>query len=305
MTLYGGIEAGGTKFVCAVAGADGTIRAKTKFPTTTPEETLARAAAFFVAHAPLSALGIGSFGPVDLHPASPNYGCITTTPKPGWQFVDVVGYFQQRLAVPIRFDTDVNAAALGEHRWGAAQGLHTFIYLTVGTGIGGGAMVEGRLLHGAMHPEMGHMLLPRHPRDEAFEGACPYHPNCLEGLAAGPSLEKRWGQRGETLPAAHPAWELEAYYLGVGLATYVLLFAPQRLILGGGVMAQPRLLEKVRAETRRALNGYMQFPALQAIDSYIVPPQLGADAGILGALALAARPHAEPSPRESGHLSKH
>jgi fructokinase len=289
MTIYGGIEAGGTKFVCAAGRGPGTLTAKTQFPTTTPQETIARAIDFFSSlPEPVTALGIGSFGPLDPNPASPTYGFITSTPKPGWSQVDIVGQLKAALGVPVGFDTDVNAAALGEFRWGAAQGLDTFLYLTVGTGIGGGAMVGGKLVHGLTHPEMGHLRIPHDTQRDPFTGSCPFHGDCLEGLAAGPALEKRWGQRGETIPPDHPAWALEAHYLGLGLMSMLLVLSPQRIILGGGVSQVPGLLPRVRAELSALLNGYVQSPAIiEAIDSYIVPPGLGGEAGVLGSIALA------------------
>jgi len=252
---------------------------------------LGRAVEFFRAHhgrAPLAGIGVASFGPVDPEPRSPTYGHITTTPKPGWAHTDVVGCFRTALGVPVGFDTDVNAAALGEHRWGAARGLNTFIYLTVGTGIGGGGMADGRLLHGLIHPEMGHIRIPHDRATDPYPGCCPYHGDCLEGLAAGPALQGRWGVPAENLPAAHPAWALEAHYLALGLANFVCTLSPERLILGGGVMAQPQLWRPMRRELQQLLNGYLQAPQLGArIDEYVVPPALGDRAGIAGALALA------------------
>ncbi len=292
--LYAGIEAGGTKFVCAVGSGPQDIRAEARFPTTTPEETLGKTVAFLrqqqAEHGPFTALGIGSFGPVDLLPGSPKYGYITTTPKPGWANTDLVGVLKNALGVPVGFDTDVNAAALGEWRWGAGQSLDTFIYLTIGTGIGGGALINGQLLHGLVHPEMGHFLLHRDPARDPFPGSCPFHGHCFEGVASGPALEKRWGQRGETLPLDHPAWDLEAHYIAQGLASLACILSPQRIILGGGVMEQRQLFPKVRQETLRFLNGYVSAPAiLQDIENYIVPPGLGSRSGLAGAFALAMR----------------
>lgn len=289
--LYGGIEGGGTKFVCAVGTGPDDIRAEIRFPTTTPEETLGQAIAFFQAHhavTPLAAIGIGSFGPVDLHPGSPTWGYITTTPKPGWPHTDVAGPIQRALRLPVAFDTDVNGAALGEGRWGAAQGLDTFIYLTIGTGIGGGGMVGGQLIHGLVHPEMGHILIPHDREADPYPGWCPYHGDCLEGLAAGPALQGRWGARAETLPTDHPAWALEAKYLADALVTFITTLSPQRIIVGGGVMSQPQMFPLVREMTRARLNGYVQDAAItERIDEYIVPPALGNRAGALGAIALA------------------
>jgi len=293
MPLYGAIEAGGTKFVCATGTSPDDLRAETRLPTTTPEETLGQTLDFFReqhARQPLAAIGVGSFGPVDPDPGSPTFGRITTTPKPGWADTDFVGQVRQALDLPVGFDTDVNAAALGEHRWGAAQGLSTFIYLTVGTGIGGGGLYEGRLLHGLMHPEMGHVPVQRDPVRDPFEGSCPFHGDCLEGLAAGPAIEARWGRPAGDLEPEHPAWKLEAEYLAQGLASFVYVLSPQRLILGGGVMQQRHLFPLVRQALLERLNGYVKVPALvDDIDTFVVPPGLGNRAGIAGALALAER----------------
>ncbi|NLF66570.1 MAG: ROK family protein [Chloroflexi bacterium] len=292
MTLVGGIEAGGTKFVCAVGSGPDDVRAETRFPTTTPEETIGQAIDFFreqrEQHGELVALGIAAFGPLDPDPASPTYGYITSTPKPGWTNVDFAGPLARALDLPVAFDTDVNGAALAEGRWGAAQGLDTFIYLTIGTGIGGGAMVGGSLLHGLLHPEMGHVRLPHDRQQDPYPGRCPYHGDCLEGLASGPAIAARWGQPAETLPVDHPAWALEAHYLALGLVNFIVTLSPQRIILGGGVMAQAQLFPLVRRRVLELLNGYVQSPRLlEAIDTYIVPPALGRRAGVLGALALA------------------
>lgn len=291
--LYGGIEAGGTKFVCAVGSSPDDIRAEERFPTTFPEETIRRAIAFFrqwqdAGEPALSAIGIASFGPLDADPTSPTFGYITIPPKPGWANTDFAGAVRRALGLPVAFDTDVNAAALAEWRWGAGQGLHTLVYLTIGTGIGGGAVVHGRLLHGLAHPEMGHMRIPHDRRRDPFPGTCPFHGDCWEGLAAGPALEARWGRPAETLPADHPAWELEAEYLALGLMNLVYALAPQRMILGGGVMEQSHLFPRIRQRLLQLLNGYTASPMLlQDIERYIVPPALGTRAGVLGAIALA------------------
>lgn len=289
MNLYAGLEAGGSKCVCIVGSNPNDIRAETRFATTTPAETIARAIAFFRPYRDrLVGLGIGAFGPLDPRLDSPSFGCITSTPKPGWAQTDVAGALRQALDLPVAFDTDVNAAALGEYRWGAAQGLDTFLYLTVGTGIGGGAMMNGCLLHGLLHPEMGHIRLPHDWQVDPFPGCCPYHGDCLEGLASGPAIEARWGQPGITLPHDHPGWTLEVHYLALGLVTLLCTLSPQRIILGGGVMQQTHLFPRMRHEVQRFLNGYMQLPALRdSIDTYIVPPALGNRAGVLGAMALA------------------
>jgi fructokinase len=292
--LYGGIEAGGTKFVCGVGTGPEDLRAELRFATTTPEETLGQAIDFFLVqqqkHGPLAAVGIGSFGPVDLDRGSPTWGRVTSTPKPGWRGADVAGTVAGALGVPVAFDTDVNAAALGEQRWGAARGLDSFVYVTVGTGIGGGGMVDGRLLHGLVHPEMGHMLVPHDRDDDPFEGCCPFHGDCLEGLASGPAIEKRWGRRAEELPEDHPAWELEALYLARMAMNLVTTLSPRRIVLGGGVMQQARLLPAIRRRLREMLAGYVQSPAIVSrVDSYVVPSELGTRAGLFGALALAQR----------------
>jgi fructokinase len=229
---------------------------------------------------------------LDLQPASPHYGHITSTPKVGWSNTDIVGRLQKEFDLPIGIDTDVNAAALGEWRWGSAQGLDTFVYLTVGTGIGGGGLANRRLLHGLLHPEMGHIPLPHDTDTDPFPGVCPFHADCFEGLASGLAIEKRWNSRAELLPPDHPAWELEAHYLALALTAYICTLSPQRIILGGGVMTQHHLFPRLRAQVQRRLNGYVRAPAvLEEIDSYIVPPALGAQAGVLGAIALAIEAH--------------
>lgn len=292
--LVGSIEAGGTKFVCTVASGPDDVRDELRYPTTTPDETLARAVAFFetqqAAHGPLAALGIGSFGPIDCTEGSPTWGYVTSTPKPGWSNTDFVGRMREHFDVPIAWDTDVNAAALGEHVWGAARGLDTFVYLTVGTGIGGGGMSRGRLLHGLVHPEIGHIRPRRDPARDPYEGCCPFHGDCLEGLASGTALNGRWGGNAADLPADHEAWDLEADYLAQGVVSLILILSPQRVIMGGGVMKQAQVFPKLRARVRELLNGYVQSPAiLEDIDAYIVPPGLGDQAGMLGAVALAQR----------------
>ncbi len=304
MPLYGGIEAGGTKFVCAIGTGPKAIQAETRFATTTPEENIAQAVQFFRDKGqgrPLSALGIASFGPIDPDPSSERFGYVTTTPKPGWAHTDFAGQIHEALGVPIGFDTDVNVAALGEHQWGAARGLDTFIYLTIGTGVGGGGMVNGQLIHGLIHPEMGHIRIPHDWKEDPYHGYCNYHGDCLEGLTCGPAIEERWEQPGETLPPGHPAWKLEAHYLALGLVNFILPISPQRVIMGGGVMNQKQLFPMIRHSVQTLLNNYLQVPAiLEDIDAYIVPPALGGRAGVLGAIALARAVYKGKAPAIGG-----
>ena len=291
---FGAIELGGTKCVAAVGGADGRIVAETRVPTTAVGATLGGLVSFFTtqrdALGPLDAIGIGSFGPLDLDPGSPRHGWITTTPKPGWADTDVAGWFRDALGVPVALDTDVNAAALGEWRHGAARGADVVVYVTVGTGIGGGVLVHGQPLHGLVHPEIGHLRIPHDRQADPFDGVCPYHGDCLEGLASGPAMAARWGQPAETLPADHPAWELEARYLGLALHDVVCTVSPQRIVLGGGVMTTATLAARVRRGLAALLGGYVQASAiLHAMDHYVVAPGLGSRSGVVGALELAAR----------------
>jgi fructokinase len=283
----GGIEAGGTRWSCAVGGEGVEPRRVESFPTTTPAETIGRAIEFFRAEPDLEALGVGLFGPVEVRPDSPRWGTITTTPKPGWRDVDVIGPLAEALGVPIALDTDVNAAAVGEWRHGAAQGLDTFVYLTVGTGIGGGVFADGRPLHGLLHPEIGHMLIPHDRARDPFDGSCPFHGDCLEGLASGTAMRARWGRPAEEIDDPD-AWDLEAEHLAAGLANVVLVFSAERIVLGGGVGRAPGLIERVRARLPAALAGYVDSPALTVgIDDYLVAPGLGPRSGVVGAIELA------------------
>ena len=271
---YGGVEAGGTKWVCGIGSGPDDLHALTTIPTTTPSETLKRAAEFFTQNGGVSAVGVGSFGPIDLHD-----GRITSTPKPGWTNTEVVSVLHDALGVPVAFDTDVNAAALGEQRWGAAVGLDTFCYITVGTGIGGGVMADGRLVHGLTHPELGHMRVPHDRARDPFAGVCPFHGDCFEGLASGSALRARWGAPAETITDPR-AWELEAEYLALGLVNVVTILSPQLIVLGGGVPKQPGLIPRVRELIDALLAGYVAAPA-------VVAPALGDRAGVLGAIELA------------------
>lgn len=281
----GAIEAGGTKFVCGVGNERGSVEDWCSFPTEHPETTLARVCDYFRDKG-VDAIGIGSFGPIDLQPDSPTYGYITTTPKPDWSNCNVVGALKREFPVPFGWDTDVNAAALGEMTWGAAQGLDNCAYYTIGTGVGIGLIAGGKRVHGLLHPEGGHMRTRRHPKDR-FAGICKYHGDCLEGLAAGPAIEARWQSPGSELPIDHLAWEIESFYIAESITTTILLHSPQKVILGGGVMQQDHLFPIIRKQVVQNLNGYVNMPeTVRDIDRYIVPPGLGQRAGLCGALAL-------------------
>jgi fructokinase len=290
---YGGIEAGGTKIVCALANSPDDVLAIEEFPTSTPQETIPRIIKFFKTKIKshqinLAALGIGSFGPLDLKKSSKTYGHITSTPKPGWQNINFVSPLEESLGTKIFLDTDVNVAALGEKKWGAGQNLENFLYLTIGTGIGGGAIIHGKPLQGLIHPEMGHIRLNQNLKLDPYQGKCPFHKNCFEGLASGPALEERWKQKAEYLEPSHPGWQLEADYIAQALCNLICSFSPERIILGGGVMQQKHLFPLIREKTRNYLNDYIQADAiLHHMDEYIVPAGLGNRAGIFGAIALA------------------
>ncbi|WP_433708295.1 ROK family protein [Paenibacillus illinoisensis] len=281
----GAIEAGGTKFVGGVGNEQGHMEDWCSFPTEHPEITLAKVSDYFRDKG-VEAIGIGSFGPIDLKPDSPTYGYITTTPKSEWENCNVVGILKREFPVPFGWDTDVNASALGEVTWGAAQGLDNCVYYTIGTGVGVGLIAGGKRIHGLLHPEGGHIRTRRHPQDH-FAGLCKYHGDCLEGLAAGPAIEARWQTPGSELPTDHLAWEMESYYIAESITTSILLHSPQMIILGGGVMQQMHLFPMIREQVIHNLHGYVNVPELlQHIDQYIVPPGLGQHAGLYGALAL-------------------
>ena len=286
--LYGGIEAGGTKFVCAVASSPQTIVDETRFPTTTPVETIQQVCEFFVPYMDeLQGIGLGSFGPVDVDPASPTYGYITTTPKPHWGNTNILGILQEKLNLPIAIDMDVVAAGLGEAKWGASMGFDPSLYLTIGTGIGGGYIVDSKPLRGLVSLEMGHIRIPHNLELDPFRGSCPYHEDCFEGLVSGPAIQARFGQRAETLSDADPFWDVEAGYIAHALANYVLTLAPRKIILGGGIMQKDFMFKKIRARVKSLLNGYLHHPMLiDHMDEYIVPPALGNRSGVLGAIAL-------------------
>jgi len=290
--VLAGIEAGGTKFECAVGTGPGDLRSSRLIPTTTPAETLGRVVEFFReqerAGLEIAALGIASFGPLDLSPTSPTYGHITTTPKPGWAGTDLVGILGSQLTVPVALDTDVNGAAYGEYRWGAGRGLGSSVYLTIGTGIGGGAVVRGEPLRGLLHPEMGHVTVRRHPDDD-FEGSCPFHGDCIEGLASGPAIEARTGRSPHDLgEQLERTVELEAWYLAQLVSTVIYVLSPERIVMGGGVMNLTGLREAVRTQTLARLAGSLDGAGLASrMDTYLVAPGLPDSSGVLGAIALA------------------
>ncbi|HTX90289.1 MAG TPA: ROK family protein [Anaerolineales bacterium] len=286
--LYGAMEGGGTKFVCAVGNGPEDIREEIRFPTTGPDETIEKAIAFFKKHKP-AAIGLAPFGPLDLHPSSPSYGSITATPKAGWSNTDILGRFRRAFDLPLAFDLDVNAAAFGEYSWlQENRNLDSLVYYTIGTGIGAGLVIGGKLVHGLTHPEAGHMHLPHDLQKDPFPGSCPFHRDCFEGLANGPAIGKRWGQSGDSLPDEHPAWDLEATYIAHALVSTITLLSPQRIVLGGGVMERLQLFPMIRCKVKEILNGYIPSPLFEGtLDGYIVPPGLGKRSGILGAMALA------------------
>ena len=281
----GALEAGGTKMVVAIGNEHGEIIDRVSIPTESPETTMPELVDYFK-RSKVDALGIGCFGPIDLNKESTTYGYITSTPKLPWRNYNIVGTFSEALNVPIGFDTDVNASAIGEATWGSAKDVKNSIYITIGTGVGVGVIIDGKPLHGMLHPEAGHILLAKHPRD-TFKGACPYHENCMEGLAAGPAIEARYGKKAYELSDQVEVWELEGYYIAQALVNYILTLSPQRIILGGGVMHQEQLMPIIHREVLRMLNGYILTPQLQDIGNYIVLPKLNDNQGIMGCIRLA------------------
>lgn len=286
--ILGALEAGGTKMVCAIGDEKGTILDKISIPTTLPAETMPKLISYFQKFS-LAALGIGTFGPADIHPDSATYGHILSTPKKGWANYNILGAFSETLQVPVGFDTDVNAAALGEAVYGCMRDISTGIYITIGTGIGIGVIAERKPLHGMLHPEGGHIFLQKHPSD-TFSGGCPYHgDSCFEGLASGPALEKRYGKKAVELADLPEVWELEADYIAKALVSYILLLSPERIVLGGGVMHQKQLFPLIRQKTKQLLNKYVTTKELENMDTYIVPASLADDQGILGCFSLAGQ----------------
>ena len=287
--IYGLVEAGGTKFVLGIASGKDDVQETVRIPTTTPEQTIGAMVDWFAARGPLAAVGVASFGPIDLDPTSTRYGHITETPKPHWSGTDLVGPLKAGLKCPVGLDTDVDAAALAEYLWGAAQGHRTSLYFTVGTGVGGGAVIEGKTLRGLSHPEMGHIRLSRHPDDLEFAGICPFHGDCLEGLACGPAIIERWSKSLSDLPADHEAHDIIAFYLAQLVVSMQAVFEPGRIILGGGVMGTAGLIDRVREVAARLAAGYFVSRA----EEIVTLPGLGDRSGLLGALALAMRASAD------------
>ncbi len=285
MAKIAAIEAGGTKFICGIGNEKGEIFEKISIPTTVPEETMKKVIEYFKEKG-FEAMGIGSFGPIDPVKSSETYGCISKTPKPHWSDYNIVGELKKNFNVPMEFDTDVNGAALGESLWGAGKGLNNVMYITVGTGIGAGAVVNGKMLQGLTHPEMGHISIKRNENDK-YKGKCPFHSDCLEGLASGPAIEERWGEKGYNLEDKNEVWELEAYYLAQALVNYILILSPERIIMGGGVMKQKHMFPLIRKNVKEFLNGYVhKKEILEDIDNYIVYPGLEENSGLIGSLAL-------------------
>lgn len=281
----GALEAGGTKMVCAIGDETGYMIHRMSVPTETPDKTISPMIEYFKKHG-IEALGIGCFGPIDLQKNSPTYGYITTTPKLAWQHYNIVGAFQEALGIPVGFDTDVNGSALGEIAFGSMKGLHSGLYITIGTGIGVGVYSNGHLLHGMLHPEAGHILLPKHPSD-SYEGNCPYHKTCLEGLASGPAIEARYGKSAAELANQPEVWELEAFYIASAIVNYILTLSPQRIVLGGGVMHQEQLFPLIRSKVKELLSGYLRTKELEDLEHYIIPCSLKDNQGVMGCFELA------------------
>ena len=289
MRYFGALEAGGTKMVLSRLDENGNMMERISIPTRTPEETMPEMIAFFREH-PVDALGIGSFGPVDLHEDSPTFGSITATPKLAWRFFPILKVFKDALNIPVKIDTDVNAAAISEQAMGAARGLDSCVYVTVGTGIGAGIVMGGKPVHGLVHSELGHYLMRQEAADPTPDGFCPYHKGCLEGLAAGPAIEKRWGVSAKELTPDHPAWELEANYLAQMCVNLIMTLSPEKIILGGGVMQQKFLFPMIREKTLKLMNGYICASAVdEGLVNYIVEPGLDVNSGVMGAYILARR----------------
>lgn len=284
MRKIGALEAGGTKMVLAVVNENGEILDRQSIPTLTPEETMPKITEYFKAHQ-VEAVGVACFGPVDVKKNSPTYGHILLTPKLAWRGYDIIGYMDKELHVPLYLDTDVNGSAIGESKWGAAKDVDSCVYITIGTGIGIGVIVDGKPLHGALHPEGGHILM-RQKAGDTYKGKCPTHGTCFEGMAAGPALEEHWGKPARELADVDEVWETESYYIAQAIMTYILVLSPKKIILGGGVMKQTQLFPLIRKKVVEMLNGYISIPEIEDIDNYIVAPGLVDDQGILGCAAM-------------------
>src|SRR5690625_43160 len=284
--MLGSIEAGGTKFVCAISDMDMNTVKSIEIPTTSPSETMGKVKDFFLQYN-IKAFGIASFGPVDIDPKSDNYGCITNTPKKLWRGFNILNYLKKVFNVPFEFNTDVNVAALGEAKYGAAQNVNSCIYITVGTGIGVGIFKNGKMQSGLSHPEMGHIAIKRSTKD-TFSGNCPSHQDCLEGMASGPAIEERWKEKASLLGDNEVVWDLEAYYLAKALYTYILTLSPEKIILGGGVMKQQQLFPMIRKYLKEIDNGYLSFPEINKENSnYIVSPGIEGKSATIGCFYLA------------------
>ena len=287
----GALEAGGTKMVCAIGDETGKIFEQISIPTRTPEDTIPEIIDYFQ-KAQIEALGIGCFGPIDPDRQSATYGYITSTPKLAWANFNIVNAFEKALNCPVGFDTDVNGSVLGEVTFGQAKGKSCVVYVTIGTGVGAGIYIEGKLLHGMLHPEAGHVMIQRREGDN-YQGKCPYHGTCLEGMAAGPAVEERWGRKAVELKDRKEVWDLEAYYIAQALTGYILTLSPEMIILGGGIMHREKLFLMIRDYVKEMLGGYIKTEELENMENYIVPASLNDDQGIMGALELGKRALAE------------
>ncbi len=285
--LYGGIETGGTKIICSILDEFGQLLDLLKFSTGLPDDAVKTITDYYM-NSGIVSLGIGSFGPVDININSPNYGMILDTPKAGWKQYPFINRISERLKVPVVIDTDVNCACLGEMTYGAAKGVNTAVYITIGTGIGIGVGIGGETLKGMLHPEAGHILI-RKNRKDVFEGVCPYHKDCFEGLAAGPAIEKRCGMPAYELPRENDVWKLEADYIAQAVTNYILVYSPEKIILGGGIMEQQHLFPMIREAVRKYMNGYIRTRQMEDLEDYIVPAGLQGRQGIMGAYCLARR----------------
>ena len=286
--LYGGLEGGGTKFICAVGTGSGKIVDEIRITTTSPSETLEQAVAFFQNY-DLAAIGLAPFGPLDLNPSSPTYGTITATPKPGWTGTNILAPFLRKFNLPLAFDLDVNSAAFGEYSIiPENRKLDSLVYLTIGTGIGAGFIINRKVTHGLNHPEAGHIRVPHDRKIDPFPGICPFHGDCFEGMCSGPALATHWRKPAEMIPSDHPAWDLEAMYIAFALVNFILTISPQRIVLGGGVMGHKPLFPSIRSKVQGLLNGYPTSSILTgSMEEYIIPPALGSRSGVLGAMAMA------------------